>query len=900
MLSDLWHRLRALFARDAVERELDEELRFHFERQVDVYEQAGLDRGEARRRAWIDFGGLDQVKEEYRDALGVRVVDEWSRDVRLAVRSLRAAPVVTGMALLSLSLAVGATTAIFSIVDSLMLRPLPVSDPDRLVLITDTVPTRLRTWSFPVWQQIQQRSHLFESTAAWSGFRFNVEAEGHRQTVDGLYATGTFFETLGVRPARGRAFTMADLQRDRAGGMPAVIAHTFWQRQFGGREDVIGRELRVEGQPFIIIGVMPSGFFGAEVGRTFDVIVPFESEPLVRRGDSFLHSAGANWLRAIARLRPGQSLDDATASLRAVQGQIRAATIGEFSSRDAAARYLKTPFQVIAAPTGHSNLRRAYEDALLTLMIVATLVLLIACANIANLLLARASARRRQLSLQLALGASRWQLARLLLIESSLLAAGGAIGGLLMAVWGSRLLVRQLATPGSVVFLDLSLDANVLAFTAATMMATTLLFGTVPALRVSRIAPVDALTQRGSGRAPRGRAGLAGSLVTAQVTLSVVLLAGAALFIHSFTGLTRRPLGYDADALLVVTVDASRVADDLRARLDAHARVLDAVRELPQAGAAGLSMVTPFGRGGFTPPVAMEGVERFDAQWEIWGNVISPGWFEAFGTRVVAGRDFTPRDRRGAPRVAIVSETMARQLFGGAPLGRTITLWPGEAREMPPMEIVGVVADTVWSLRGPSPAMWYAPIDQFDPTDWRGFGTAQLVVRPNEGAPSLLARPVVDRIASTNAQLALTPRLLADEVGGSVAEERLTAVLAGSFGALALVLAGVGLYGVTTYTVSQRRAEIGIRMAIGARAPGVVRLVLGRTCLDVGAGLLLGAGIGLWASKFTASLIHGIDARDPIAFIVAVGTVALVALLAAWLPARRAARIDPITVLRES
>jgi predicted permease len=900
MLPDIFHRLRALFARSTVERELDDELRFHFERQVEVYEHAGLDSDEARRRARIEMGGLDQVKEDYRDVLGVRIVDEWSRDVRLALRSLKAAPMVTGMALLSLFLAVGATTAIFSIVDSLMLRRLPVRDPDRLVLITDTEPTRLRTWNYPVWQQIYQRSDLFETTAAWSGFRFNVETGGDRRTVDGLYATGTFFETLGVRAARGRTFTMADDRTSFANGVPAVIGHAFWQRQFGGREDVLGRLLRIEGQPFTIVGVMPSGFFGAEVGRTFDVIVPFESEPLIRGGDSFLDSAGANWLRVIARLRPGQTVDEATSSLRGMQAQIRAATIGELSSREAAERYLKTPFVVTPAGTGHSNLRRAYEDALLTLMIVAGLVLLIACANIANLLLARASARRQQLSLQLALGASQWQLARLLLIESSLLAVAGAAGGLLVAVWGSRLLVRQLATPGSTLFLDLSLDANMLAFTAATVMVTTLLFGAAPALRASRLAPIEALKDGGRGGTPRGRLGVAGSLVTAQVTLSVVLLAFAGLFIHSFTALATRPLGYDADQLLVVTVDSRRAAGDQPARMNGYARVLDSVREMPQVGTAAISMVTPFGGGGFTPPVTMQGVERFDSQWEIWGNVVSPGWFEAFGTRLVAGRDFTPRDRRGAPRVAIVNETMARRFFGGAPLGRTITLWPGETREMPAMEIVGVAADTVWSLRSPSPAMWYAPIDQFDPTNWRGFGTAQLVVRPREGSPSQLARPVADRIAATHAELALTVRSLQDQVRGSVAEERLTALLAGSFGALALLLAGLGLYGVTAYGVSLRRAEIGIRMAMGARPAGVVRLVLGRSCLDVGAGLVLGVGVSLWATRFIASLIHGIDPRSPITYSAAVVTVTAVALLAAWLPARRAARIDPIVVLRES
>lgn len=903
MLSDVILRLRALFRGRAVDREIDEELRFHVERQIESHRKAGLGEIEATRQARLDFGGVDQIKEEYRDALGVRMLGDLGRDLRIAVRSLRATPIVTAVAILSLALAIGANTAIFSILNGLVLRTLPVREPERLVLVSD-VPTRPRAWSYPLWEQIRQRPELFDGSAAWSAFRFNLASGGETQFIDGVYTSGTFFDTLGVRAVLGRTFSEADDQR---GGGPdgpvAVIGYSFWQRHFGGAADVIGRSLRVEGVPFTIVGVTPPEFFGTEVGRTFDVVVPIGAEPLIRGAGSFLDQAGSTWLRIIARLKPGQSVDAATVGLRGVQAQIRAATMGELvtlGDKGVIERYLKRPFTVFPAPNGHSELRGSYERPLVAIMVVVTLVLLIACVNIVNLLLARAIAKRHELSVRLALGASRWQLVRQLLAESLVLSSAGAALGLTIAAWSSRLLVRQLSTPGNQVFLDLSIDARILGFTVLVSAVTTLLFGTLPAFRTSSVAPGDALKDHGRGASSHRRRGLAGWLIVAQVALSVVLVVAAGLFIRSLARLTGRQLGFQADQVLVVTIDSPRAIVDRAERIHLYEGVLDRVREVPNVADAAISLVTPFGSAGFTPPVKMEGVESPSPLLEVWGNLVSPGWFRTYGTPVIAGRDFTNRDRSGAPRVAIVNEALARRFFDGRALGRTIALFPNSAMKMPPMEIVGIVADAVGDLHAPEPLNWYVPIDQFDPPRFPDDRTFRLSVRSRTGLPALLTNGVAAAVASVDPRLSLTFLPLSDQVRVSVTRERVTALLAGSFGALALLLAGLGLYGVTAYGVSQRRIEIGIRMALGAPPSGVVRIVLARISRLVGVGVLVGVGASLWASRFVTPLIYGLEPRDPVTLIGAVLVLAVIAGLAAWLPARRAVGIDPAAVLRES
>jgi putative ABC transport system permease protein len=830
--------------------------------------------------------------------------DVW-RDVRLACRALRATPVVTAVAVTSLALGIGANTAIFSVINSLLLRTLPVRDPGSLVLITDNS-THVRVWSYAVWILIGQRPELFERSAAWSFTRFNLASGGETQFVDGLWASGSFFDTLGVPALVGRTFSEVD---DRLGGGPdgpvVMISTGFWQRRFGGSPDVIGRSLALDDVRFTIMGVTPPDFFGPEVGHTFDVIVPIGNEPAVRGRDSFLDSSGTTFLTVIARLRPNQSSEAATAELRRVQSEIRTATLdefGRFASSAAIERYLKAPFVLVSGATGYAgarDLRNLYKRPLLAILVVVALLLLIACVNVANLLTSRAIARRHELSLRLALGASRWRLVRQVLTESAVLYGLGAAAGLALAARGSRVLVNQLSTPADTVFLDLSVDSRVLVFTLALTASTTLLFGTVPAFRASRGEALDALKERGRGLGGQGLGTLAGVLIVVQVALSLMLVVAAGLFTRTFTSLSTKPLGFEPSQVLVVNLDAHRTSNEPAQRIMLYERARDAVRLLPGVGEAALSLTLPVSGRQFTPTVKIDGVA--DTRGPVWANLISPGWLATFRTPLLAGRDLTDVDRAGTPRVAIVNEAFARKFAAdGTAMGRTITLYPGTARALGPIEIVGIVGDAVYgSLRDPAPPTFYVPLAQFDYLTDLGIRTINLSVRVRTESPMALATSISTALATVSPQLAITSRPLLTQVNAALVRERLMALLSGFFGALALLLAGLGLYGVTAYSVASSRTEIGIRVALGASVLRAIRPILARTAVLVSLGVLAGTAISLWASTLVAALIYGVEPWDPATFAASTIMLAVVAGLAAWLPARRAGRIDPAAVLRE-
>jgi putative ABC transport system permease protein len=830
-----------------------------------------------------------------------------SRDARLAWRSLTATPLVTLVAVASLALGLGANTAIFSVVDGLFLRTLPVRDPDRLVLLTDASASHVRAWSYAVWREIQSRPGLFGRSAAWSFTRFDLAAGGETQNVEGMWASGSLFDTLGVRAIAGRTLQEDD---DRPGGGangPAVvISYRFWQRRFAGAPDAIGRTLPLDGIPFVIVGVTPPGFTGPEIGRAFEVIAPLATEPLVRRQDSLLADTGTTFLTIVARLADGQSADAATASLRTVQPRIRDATLGDigrFGSPAAIARYMQAPFVLAPGGTGFAgarDLRQLYQRPLQAVMAVVALLLLIACVNVANLLVARAMARRHELSLRLALGASRWRLLRQLAVESAMLYAAGAAAGFFVATWSGRLLVRLISTATNPVTLDLSIDARVLAFTVAITVVTTVIFGTVPAFRASAVAPIEALKQQGRGTAGSRRAAFAGSLIALQVALSLVLVVSAGLFVRTFMALAGRAPGFDPSAVLLVEMDARRTGVDPQQRLALYERVREAVLNLPDVHSAGLSLTTPVGSGQFTPTVEIAGVS--DTRGPVWANLISPGWLSAFQTPLVAGRDLTDGDGAGAPRVALVNEAFARKFAAGSsPIGLTFSLYPQTPRRLGPIVIVGVVGDAVYtSLRQTAPPTYYLPLAQFDYLTDLGIRPINLSIRSRSGVPLALSKGALASAAAIDPRLALTPRALADRIDDSLSQERLVALLSGLFGALALLLAGLGLYGVTAYGVASRRVEIGIRMTLGAPAPRVIALVVAHACRFAAIGAAAGVVVSLWLARFAAPLVYGLQPRDPATLAAAAGVLLLTGVAAAWIPARRAVRIDPAAVLRES
>jgi len=839
------------------------------------------------------------------------------QDVRFAVRALRATPVVSIVAILSLALGIGANTAIFSLVDSLILRSLPVVEPQRLAVITDAAGIKggfARGYTHAVWDQIRRRGQPFDGAFAWAADRFNLaEGGGETQLVDGIYASGDYFSTLGVPALLGRTFTAADdVPGGGNDGPVAVISYALWQRRFGGAGTIVGTPLVVERVPFTIVGVTPPSFFGMEVGRAADVMLPLNTEPLIRGKDSRIGPGGGSpALTVTLRLKPAQSIDTATAIVRGLQPQIREAARPATLPPLAQEEFLKDALSVLPAGSGTSGLRTRYEQPLVAVFAVVGLVLLIACANIANLQLARATARRHELSVRVALGASRWRLGRQWLVESLLLSGVGAALGLLFASWFSRALVSQLSTATNRVYLDLAIDWRLLAFTAAIAVATAILFGTLPALRATGVAPIEALKEQGRGSSSDARVSLSSGLVVAQVALSLVIVVAAGLFVRTFENLATRPLGFDSDRVLLIIVNGTRSRVAAGDRLAFFDRLVTTAL-VPGVVKSAASFRTPV--IGFLPvnrlrlseaPASFEAMKdgKPDAN-ASYANYVTPGFFATYGTPIKAGRDFDDRDRKDAPAVIIVNETFVRTFLNGrSPIGAVMAFEGGrDGRGAAPglRSIVGVVGDSTYSgLRADAAPVAYSPLAQLD-FPGGPSGDVTISVRASAGAPMLLARSLSSALTAVDRDLVFTFRPMTDQVSASLTRERVIATLAGFFGALALLLAGLGLYGVTSYAVNRRRAEIGIRMALGAAPGSVMRLVLLRVMLLVGSGVLVGAGLSLWASRFVATLLYGLEPRDPITLVGAAVVLSAVGAVAGWLPAYRASRIDPATVLRDS
>jgi predicted permease len=818
------------------------------------------------------------------------------QDLRDALRALRASPVVSAVLILSLALGIGANTALFSILNAIILKPLPVEDPDSLVRISGGADRT--TFTKAVWEQIRHQ-RLFAGTLAWLSARFDLSRGGPTEFVDGMWASGNAFAILGVQPALGRLIGEDD---DRAGGGPdgpvVVISHRLWRQRFAGAPDVIGRTLTLDRVAFRIVGVTAASFTGLDVGLPFDVAVPISAMALTGRVDPKSDGRTGPWLNVMARLQPGDAIASAGTRLRAAQAEIREATLPDYPRQEYRDAFLREPFEVVPLRASSSFLKRRYERPLKALLLVVALVLVIACANIANLLLARTAARRHELGVKRALGASRLRLARQLAIESLLLAVIGTALGALVAAWTSRALVLQLSTWSYAVFLDLSPDARALGVTAGIAAAAALLFGTVPALRAASVDPVEALRSARTTAYGAARIGLAGALVVGQIAISLVLVAAAGLFARSFRTLATLDVGFDRDAVLVADADVRKttVPEDGRAAF-AH-RIRDAAAAAPGVRAASVSVVLPAGMMKGTRNIRIPGARRNSEAVTVQTNEMTPGWFETLGLRLVTGRDFTDADRAGAPAVAVVNEAFVRRYLRSRPALAAViedTTVPEKPRSV---EIVGVVADAIYySIREQAPPTLYQPLAQ---SPWRMFYTFNLCVRGASGVSTNLQRAVAEAVARVDPNVSLTFRPLRDQIDGTFAQERLLALVSGFFGALSLLLASLGLYGVTAHAVTRRRGEIGIRAALGAAPAAVTRMILRSVAGLVGLGISIGLLASLGLGRLAASLLFGIEPRDPATLGGAGALLALVAMLAGWLPSRRAARIDPMTVLKES
>ena len=822
------------------------------------------------------------------------VMSAFRIDLRDAWRSLQATPVVTAVCVLSLALGIGANTALFSILNSLLLKSLPVHDPARLVLIEGG------TWTNPIWEEVRNRqSEVFDGAFAWSSQRFDLSMHGESDFAAGAYASGNMFDVLGVAPILGRTFNASDDVRGLGPDGPvAVISESFWRRRFGSANDIVGRTITLSRKPFTIVGVLPAHFFGPEIGSAGDVIIPVADEAFIDGPANRLDRRSTWWLDIMARLKPGQTIEDASTALHGIQPQIRAATIPQNWDKHDQDQYLTEPLTLTSAATGESALRQKFQRPLTILLVVVGLVLVIACANIANLLIARASARRHELSVRLALGATRWRIAVQLLFESLILALAGATAGLFMAQWASQLLVRQLATSTSFVTLDLAIDWRVLIFTTGVAFVTALIFGLAPAAGVGRIAPSEALKERSRGIAGDARFGVRNVLVVAQIGLSLALVVGAGLFVHTFTTLTTQPTGFNADGLLLAHVDVRRSGVTPDNRLVLFDRLREVASAVPGVSMVSASVVTPVGNVRWNMEVHVpDGPQLVGRQSLSWVNGVTPGWFATYGTKLESGRDFDERDRQGAPKVAIVNDAFVHKFFPGvaSPVGRTFNERVPDGSNTT-YEVIGIVEDSAYtSLRSePSPIV-YEPLAQTD--DAKGSNLSY-GLRLRSGSTAGITRALANAFEGVDGGVAVRFELLSDQLRSSLRQERLLAMLAGFFGVLALVLSALGLYGVTSYAVGRRRAEIGIRLALGATRAGIVQLVLGRVGWLVGLGILGGTALSLWLAKYVSTLLYGVQSRDPWTLTGAAIVLGAVGLVAGWLPAQRASRVDPTTALR--
>ena len=879
-LRSLLHLLR----RSRHDADLREEIETHRALRQAALERDGLDSDEAAWASQRAMGNVTLAVDDARDVWAIRTLDSVWQDVRVALRGLRKSPGFALVAIGTLALGIGANTALFSIFSSLILRPLPVHDPGSLALLTNG------SWSYPIWEEIRARDNLFDGAFAWAGQSFDLSPGGQSDPVDGAYVSGGLFDVLGVTAIRGRMITPAD---DGAApdGPIAVISHRLWRQRFAGASDVVGRQLTVQRVPFTIVGVMPPGFFGPDVGRVMDVMLPFAAEPLIRGQESELASKGSWWLQIMVRLKPGQGLEQTNAALRAAQPQIV----------EGASRTLREPLTLAPAATGNSSLRGRFATPLFAMVVAVGLVLLVACANIASLLLARALARRRELSVRLALGSSRGRIARLLFIESLIVAVTGAMFGLVFASWSGALLVQQLSTWQNTVSLDLALDWRVLAFTGALACLSAITAGMAPVLGLKSVAPGEAIKDMGRGISGDRRFAVRGALVVAQIAVSLVLVVAAGLFLRTFSSLNQLPLGFVPEPLLVAELNLQASGGPPEERGARVERLRDAAAAVPGVRSASVSRVRLLTGGGWStgivgigdgPLVRLRSVGRPS----LWLNATTPGWFETMGMPLRAGRDFNAADRVGSRPVAIVNEAFVRQyLPGEQALGQRVRLGDDADTQR---EIVGVVGDAVYTTpRDGMLATLYVPVAQQSPENF--WPTVLLTINAAPGRRAALERDVAAALTQVDPTVALTFGTFDQLVEATVTQERLTALLSGFFGGLALLLAAVGLYGVVAHAVRARQAEIGLRMALGAAPSRIVRLVFQRVGILIAAGLALGLAGSLWAARFVEALLFQLEARDPVTFAGAAAVLVAVGVLAAWMPAHRAARLDPATVLRE-
>jgi predicted permease len=838
----------------------------------------------ARQAAIRRMGSTLRIRESIYEQYSIPIIEPIWRDLRVALRQLRRAPAFATVAIASLALAIGATTAMFWLLDALTLRQLPiVSEPRQLAEIrlsgegrVGRLTGRNRQFSFPQWRELRQRPSPFSSLLAFGDTRFNLAPRGEVRYVEGLWVSGSYFVTLGVKPAVGRLFDEADDQPG-CGYRGAVISHDFWRRELRARDDVLLETLSIGPERVPIIGVAEQGFFGLEVGRQFDVALPL-CAAAAERPDHW-------WLAIVGRLREGSTPEQARVQLAATMPAVQRLATPPGYPPDMAAAYAAMPPVVRDARTGISPLRASYEHPLTALLAIAVVMLLLATVNLANLLLARATAREQEFIVRLAIGGSKLRVLQQVLLESVVIAGAGAALGVIVAQILGRSLLPLISTPADRIFLELSFNWRVFGFAAALTFVTVAIFGLAPALWATRR---RRLTLAPTADATRLRLALRRGLVMTQLALTLALVFGATLFVRSFWKLTGDDLGFDSDRLLVANVFFRAEDHPPLRRPVIYMDLVARLQALPEVASVAEAFNPPLGGSFWDTQIRIEGVASGLAN----VNQVSAGYFATLGTPMVAGRDFNATDIAGSQPVAIINQSLARR-YAGSPVGRSITtLAPGSPDQT--FEIIGVVADQKYQVlrEASAPILYRASSQQ---PSWPL--TQRYIIRATTTAAHL--QPVVGAVLNdVSPTSSVRFARMDDQVVGAALQERLLARISIWFGSVALLLAVLGTYGVVSFGVAARRREIGVRMALGATKAHVVTMILRDAIVVLSLGTAAGMLVALIGASYLDTLLYRIATSDSVSLAIAALLLAATALMASWIPAMRASRLDPAVVLR--
>ena len=893
-----------------IEREVDDELAYHLEQKTRDLVARGMSRDDAEREAHRQFGDMRQVRESLitidseheRVRQRINFVEELGQDLRYAMRMLRRTPAFTATVVLTLAVGIGANTSIFTLVDAVVLRQLPVRNPEELVALGNTARVgglsmgsyNTALYSYPLYKDVRDRNQIVSGLIA-SGRtpRLDVQLvsgeEPHR--ARGRLVSANYFKVLGVGAQAGRVFDGSE--DDAIGAAPVVvISDGYWTRRFERSPNAIGQHITINKSPFTIIGVAAQGFPGEIVGATNDLWIPLTMQHALQPNQQMLDDRGSSFLLLLGRLKPGVTFEQAESGFTTL---VRDILVENANANNPAGIYRTVNVPVSRGAKGFSRVREDYTVPLYTLMAGVALLLLIICANVSNLLLARAVARGREMGIRLAIGAGRARIVRQLFTECAVLALLSAAGGLLLSWWGSRLLLALAASGSAVIPLDLAMNVPVLAFTAGISILAVGIFGLVPSLRASRVNLAATMSAQGrsvvqSGMRHGRKVGGGQLLIVGQVAVSLVLLVGAGLLVRSLVSVQNAETGLDRDHMVIVSLDmrdrgyVAQRRDALTADLVSRFSRIASVRDVTYSvdglfsGIDNNNQITVAGYDGKT---LADSVANYD--------VVAPGYVRSIGSRVIEGREFSSADVKGALPVAMVNETMAKHYFGSAdPIGRTIRM------DSTTYTVVGVMTDIPYHELTVHNRRFYIPwAQQAGPEDEPSF-----LIRTT-GDPTDVVNEVRKAIRASDPVLTTEwvdplPTLMRN----SISQERLVARLATGFGVLALLLAAIGLYGVLTYAVNRRTNEIGLRVALGAQQSDVLRMVVGDALRLVVVGLAIGAPLAIAATRLLRSQLHGVEPTDPIAITAALVVLALAALLAALLPARRASRLDPLVALR--